>query len=194
MNIEYEAKFLNIDIDSIRDLLKKHNGNLVKPMALMKRTIFENDEMRKNDAFIRVRDEGDKITVTYKMFSDLSVDGAKEIEMNVSNFDAAVQILSKLDLNLKSIQESKREVWKIEDVEIVIDVWPWLNPYVEIEGDSEDAVRKIADELGLKWSDALFGDVMAAYRNQYSHLNKEQTIGDLKVVRFKDPIPEMLKN
>ncbi|MNT39515.1 hypothetical protein D3C72_1757670 [compost metagenome] len=52
----------------------------------------------------------------------------------------------------------------------------------------------IATQLGLNWSDAVFGDVMAAYRVQYPHLGLNDTVGNISEVRFDDPLPELLKN
>ena len=65
----------------------------------MRRVAIENDFMRTDkDAFLRVRDEGDKVTLTYKQFDSLSVDGAKEIEVEVSDYDKTVAILAQAGL------------------------------------------------------------------------------------------------
>src|SRR5690606_22869977 len=150
--------------------------------------------MKQKNAFLRVRDEGDKITLTYKQFNDLSVDGAKEYEIAVSDFQATIELLKSAGLPYRSFQESKRETWKLGDAEIVLDEWPWLNPYVEIEGNSEAHVREISEQLGFDWENALFGDVMAAYRVQYPHLTEKDTVGNILEVKFGDPLPELLKN
>lgn len=192
MNTEYEAKFVNVDHDEIRKKLRELDAELEQPMRLMKRAIVETEELRAKHAFIRVRDEGDKVTLTYKQFKDLSVDGAKEHELEVSDFQATVDLLGAAGLPYHSLQESKRETWSLDDAEIVLDKWPWLNPYIEIEGASEANVKKIAGKLGLEWSDAVFGDVMAAYRMQYPHLTEKDTVGDIPEVTFDDPLPGLL--
>ena len=109
----------------------------------------------------------------------LSVDGAKEYEIVVSDFQSTVELLKSAGLPYRSLQESKRETWKLGDAEIVLDEWPWLNPYVEIEGNSEAHVREISEQLGFDWENALFGDVMAAYRVQYPHLTEKDTVGNI---------------
>lgn len=43
--------------------------------------------MKAKGAFARVRDEGYRVVMTYKQFDDLSIDGAKEIEIVVDDFD-----------------------------------------------------------------------------------------------------------
>lgn len=196
MKTEIEAKFLSVDVASIQNKLSSIGAECKMPIRLMRRAIFNDTEgkMKAADAYVRVRDEGHKVTLTYKKFEANSVDGAKEIEVTVSDFDDTVAILEVIGLKIKSIQESKRETWQIDDVEIVIDEWPWLNPYIEIEGSSEEAITAVATKLNLPWSEAVFGDVNAAYRAQYTHLpTGEDNIGKITAVRFSDPIPSILK-
>ncbi|NCS83156.1 CYTH domain-containing protein, partial [Candidatus Saccharibacteria bacterium] len=190
---EYEAKFLNINIDDIRRRLQDLGATLEKPMRLMRRVTIDTDELKKKDAFIRVRDEGDRVTITYKQFDSLSVEGAKEHEIIVSDFDEAVALLAAAGLPHRSFQESKRETWMYGDVEIVIDEWPWLNSYIEVEAGSADEVKDAAEALGFNWSEAVFGDVMAAYRVQYPHLSEKDTVGNIPEVKFGDPLPKLLK-
>lgn len=195
MQSEIEVKFLAIDHEDIRARLKKLGGVCEQPMRLMRRAIIDNEYMKTGkDAFLRIRDEGDKVTMTYKQFDELSVDGANEIEVVVSDFDAAVAILEHCGMPYRSIQESKRETWRLGSVEIVLDEWPWLKPYIEIEGESEADLREVAQKIGLNWSDAVFGDVMAAYRAEYPHLTNNDTVGNVKEVRFNDPLPKLLRS
>lgn len=193
MKSEIEVKFLDVNHDEIRDKLKALGGTSEQPMRLMRRVTIETPELAKKDAFVRVRDEGDRVTMTYKQFSELSVDGAKEIEITVSDFDKAIQLLGQAGLSYRSFQESKRETWKLGDVEIVLDEWPWLKPYIEIEGESETQLQDVASKLGFEWSRAVFGDVMAAYRVEYPHLTLKDTVGQIESVKFGDPLPDLLK-
>ncbi len=193
MKTEFEAKFTDIDFESIRRHLKKIGAKQIQKMRTMKRAIIDNPTMKQKNAFLRVRDEGDKITLTYKQFNDLSVDGAKEHEIVVSNFQSTIDLLRAAGLPHRSFQESKRETWRLDDTEIVLDQWPWLNPYIEIEGNSEASVRSLSEQLGFEWKDAIFGDVMSVYRIQYPHLTDKDTVGNILEVRFGDPLPEMLR-
>ncbi len=193
MNTEIEAKFANVDHDVIRGRLKDLGATLEHPMRLMKRVTIDTPDMKAKDAFLRVRDQGDKVTLTYKQFDELSATGAKEIEIAVDSFDATISLLAEAGLTHGSFQESKRETWKLGTTEIVLDEWPWLNPYLEIEGESEEAIQQVASQLGLQWADAIFGDVMAAYRIQYPHLSLTDTVGTIPEVKFGDPLPDLLK-
>jgi adenylate cyclase class 2 len=194
MKTEFEVKFVNVSFDQLREKLTNLGAKQTQPMRTMRRAIIDNPEMKEKNAFLRVRDEGDKISLTYKQFNELSVDGAKEHEVTVSDFQTTVDLLNAAGLPYRSFQESKRETWELDNSEIVLDEWPWLNPYIEIEGESEEHVRETAEKLGLNWHDAVFGDVMAAYRVQYPHLKETDTVGNIPEVRFGDPLPDLLKN
>ena len=192
MKTEHEAKFLNVSIAGIRLKLAAANAHLEEPMRLMRRVTIDTPEMKAKDAFLRIRDQGDKTTITYKQFDALSVDGAKEYEVDVSDFDEAIALFAAAGLSHGSFQESKRETWTLDGAEVVIDEWPWLNPYIEVEGESEEHVRTVSKLLGLEWSDAVFGDVMVAYRHQYPNLGEHDAVGNLPEVRFGDPMPDIL--
>lgn len=192
MNTEIEVKILDVSFDDIRSKLTELGGTREQPMRLMRRVIFQNDATGKN-AYIRLRDEGNKVTLTYKSFESLSLHGASEIETAVEDFDATLQILKAGGFAPRSFQESKRETWRLGEVEIVLDEWPWLKPYIEIEGPSEDLVRATAARLAFDWdSQAVFGDVMTAYRAEYPHLTETDTVGDIAEVKFDDPLPKLL--
>ena len=192
MKTEIEVKFVDIDIEEIRSKLRALGAECEQPMRLMRRVAFHNDFMKTGkDAFVRVRDEGHKTTLTYKQFDDLSLHGAKEIEVEVSNYEDTIHIFEQIGLPPHTSQETKRENWRLGNVEIMIDEWPWLKPYIEIEGEDETGVRETAAKLGFDWDDAVFGDVMAAYRQQYPHLTENETVGSIPNVRFDDPVPEL---
>ncbi len=75
--------------------------------------------------------------------------------------------------------------------EIVLDEWPWIEPYIEIEAPSKNTVRAAASLLGFDMNQAVYGDVMVAYRSQYPHLGENDTVGNLPEVRFGAPLPAM---
>jgi len=194
MQTEIEAKFLYVNFDELRAKLTALDAVCEQPMRMMKRAIFEpRDGEKYRNGYIRVRDEGHRTTITYKQIDVFAVDGAKEIETTVGSFDKAVALLEAFGIECRSIQESKRETWKVGDVEVVLDEWPWLQPYIEVEGESVEAIRDVSERLGFSWSDAVFGDVMVAYRAQYPHLGPQDTVGNLPEVKFGMLLPEMFK-
>ena len=195
MQTEIEAKFLQVKPDEIRTRLKKAGAQCEQPMKLMRRVVFDNDVMRKKDAFVRVRDEGYRITMTYKQYDEMSLTGAKEIEFTVSDYDAAIAFCEAAGIVPKSVQEARREVWKLDDVEVVIDEWPWIRPFVEIEGPAEDSVVAAAEKLDFKWENAAFGDIMTAYRAEFpgTGTTPADMVYNQSDVRFDDPVPDILK-
>lgn len=195
MKQEIEVKFLSVVIDDVRQKLTAAGAICTHPMRLMRRAIIDYPDIRlqrEKDAYIRVRDEGDKITLTYKQFTSLELGGALELETVVTDFETTIKIFEATGLTTKSFQESKRETWELDGVEVVIDEWPWLNPYIEIEGDDEKSIEQVASTLGFDWSNAVFGDVMVAYRAQYPALKDNYGIGNIAEVRFGAEPPEIL--
>ena len=189
MQTEIEVKFLDVDIDDVRERLKNAGAVCEQPMRDMRRALIETDAMKERHSFYRIRDEGDKVTLTYKQFDENTLIGAKEREIEVSDFQETLNILAEADLHYHTFQESRRETWKLNNVEIVIDEWPWINPYIEIEADSEQAVKDTAATLGFSWEDSVFGSVDVIYNMVFPNMNVRGVI-DLKEVRFGDPVPK----
>jgi len=188
MQTEIEVKFLDTNHDEVRQKLTELGGQLVTPMRDMRRALIETEAMAGRHGFIRLRHEGDKVTLTYKQFDKQSIDGAKEIEVTVSDFDATLAIFAQADLYPLTYQESRRETWKLGEVEVVLDEWPWIAPYIEIEASSEELVRETAGRLGFTWDDAVFGTVDVIYEATYPKMNIRGVI-DLKEAKFGDPVP-----
>jgi adenylate cyclase class 2 len=192
MQTEIEVKFLNIDFEVIRTKLIAVGGELVLPMRLMRRVVvdFPGRKMQSQDnAWVRVRDEGDKITLTYKTSIENKFGGATEIEVTVSDYDKTIELFKAIGMQVFTDQETKRETWMIDDVEVVLDEWPWLRPFIEIEGTSEQKVMDVAKKLGLEWKDAVFGSVTTAYRAQYPKITKDEFISSLPEIKFSTQLP-----
>lgn len=196
MQTEIEAKFLNVNHDEIREKLRELGGVCEQPMRLMRRVVFHSDDMEARRAFVRVRDEGHRVTMTYKQFDADTIDGAKEHEIEVSDFDTAVALLDAAGIAHDTFQESRRENWRLDDVEIMLDEWPWLAPYMEIEGLSEERVKSVAEWLDFAWEDAVFGGVANAYAVQYPHIGEagiQEINRNWPVIKFDDPSPKLLE-
>ncbi|MFY9228286.1 MAG: class IV adenylate cyclase [Candidatus Microsaccharimonas sp.] len=196
MKTEIEVKFLNVDFDQVRATLTELGAVCEQPMRLMRRVLSQQHERTEKDnhsAFLRLRDEGDKVTLTFKEFRERSLTGASEREVVVSDFDETLAILKAAGIVFKTFQESKRETWSLNDVEIVLDEWPWLNPYIEIEGDSEEAVKAIAHQMGYSWDDAVFGATNAAYMAQYPDGRNSRDLIGLPEIKFGAPLPDIFK-
>jgi len=184
---------LDVDHNVLRKKLIQLGAKLVQPLRVMKRKNFDfPDEAleRKVSGWVRVRDEGDKITLTYKQLNDRSLHGTKEVNLTISSFSDAEAFLEALGLEGKSYQETKRESWLLDDVEIELDEWPWIPPFIELEGKDEKQLKLIVSKLGLDWSKAVHGSVEVAYQAVYDMTERE--IDHLDSITFS-PIPKWIE-
>jgi len=174
MNIEFEATFKDIDKDEIREKLKDLGAELIKDEFLQKRSAWHvPQECKVKKSWLRVRDEDDKITLTFKSHSDRDdIKGQKEIELEVDSYSDAELFLKTIGCRKKSYQETKREIWKLDGVEAMIDEWPFLEPIIEVEGESEEAVKNVSERLGFDYSEAVFGPVGILYSQKYGVTEK----------------------
>ena len=192
METELEAKFLDIDPDSLRKSLKENGAKLAHPERLMKRKAFDfpDERLEKEGGWIRVRDEGDKITLSYKRLVDRTLHGTKEITVEVSDFEKTCNILIAAGLQADAYQETKREKWELEGSEITIDTWPWIPTFVEIEAPTEDKLKEVASKIDLDWSKAMHGSVETAYQKYFDVTEEE--VDNWESITFA-PVPEWLE-
>ncbi|MFH1111756.1 MAG: CYTH domain-containing protein [Patescibacteria group bacterium] len=192
MEVEIEAKFLDIDSADIRKSLKDFSAQLVHQERLMRRQTFDLPGLmlKNKGGWVRVRDEGDKITLAYKQEKDRTLHGTKEIIIQVSNFDLSCELLETIGLIKKGYQETKREKWILDNCEVTIDTWPWIPTTVEIEGNSEELVKDVSYKLNLDWSKVLHGSVAIAYQQYFKVTDDE--INELPSITF-GPVPEWLE-
>lgn len=87
---------------------------------------------------MRIRQEGEKITTTYKQHDDnKAIDSVQEIEVIISDAESMRQIYIACGLREKAYQETERENRAYqngdEEIDISIDTRPGLEPFIEIE-------------------------------------------------------------
>lgn len=166
MHIEFEISFTSIDPDDLRLKLMQSWFKKVRDKLLMRRCVYKHPTKPK--AYARIRFEWDKITCTYKEVSDDNhIEWVKEIQCDISSFDAMKSIFDAMELKLKNYQETFRELRQNnEGWEVVIDWRPWLKPFCEIEWNSEQSVRDIVDKLWFIREDWLFGTVDQIYKKE----------------------------
>lgn len=191
MKTEIEAKFLDINKNEIRKKLNSLRAKLIHKERLMKRVVFDypSNKLEKIGGWIRVRDEGNKITLSYKQLNDRTLHGTKEINIIVSDFENTCKFLESIGLEKKAYQETKREEWLLDNVEISIDTWPWIPTFVELESNNEKFIKNIAKKLELDWNKAMHGSVETAYQKYYDV--SEEEIDHWDSITFI-PIPKWL--
>lgn len=168
MEIEYEATFANVDKDKIRKKLKSIGAKLIRPEFLQKRVVFHLPKSHEiKGGWLRVRDEGGKTTMSLKVVIGDKIENQKEVCLKVDDFDRAVKFLISIGCQQKAYQESRRELWKIDGAEVTIDEWPFLEPYIEVEANSEEVVKSVSQKLGFDYSEAIFDSVDYLYSKKY---------------------------
>src|SRR5581483_7805458 len=105
-------------------------------------------ELRTRGALLRVRRFGKYSIITYK--GPMSIEGGiksrEELQTGVESFERAIQLLDALGFKPVFRYQKFREVWRVKDVEVVLDRTP-IGDYFEIEG-SVELIRSISAELG----------------------------------------------
>src|SRR2546425_551663 len=117
MQPEIEAKFLAVDHDSLRAKLKALGARCEHPMRLMKRKGYDfpdNRLRRDQNGWVRVRNEGDKTTMSYKQLNNRELDGTHEVQLTIDSFEAGDAFLRALGLQNNVYQETKRESWRLD--------------------------------------------------------------------------------
>jgi len=145
--VEIEGKVLDIDKADIKKKLQKLGANKVSDY-FFKRYVFDVIPAAQ-DKWIRLRTDGIKTTLTVKCITDDSITGTEEWEMEVSSFEMALIMLKQIGIESRGYQENKRELYELDGVEIAIDEWPKIPPYIEIEASSEEKVHKTLELLGI---------------------------------------------
>ena len=150
----------------IYELMKKANENFSK--------------------WIRLRQTGDETTITIKRIvnskGEYELDAVDELEFAVPNIDAGKQLLEDLGYFSARHQIKMRIAYDYKNTEIVIDKWPKLAPYIEIEGPTKDKIEEAVLMLGYEAKDAIVintDDVYSQngidiYSSEYSNLSFDE--------------------
>ena len=161
MHTEYELRVLEVDKEDVIKTLKKIGAKFSWDQ-IQRRYVY--DFMPKIDGkWIRLRTNGIKTTLTIKDIVSSKIDGTRELEVEVDDFDTTNSILNELGYVPKGYQENRRCQYILDDVEIDIDDWPYLPTYLEIEGPSEERVYEVLELLGYSEKDTTTRDVEGIY-------------------------------
>lgn len=186
---EIEIKFLEVDVVSLEKKLKEIGAKKVGDF-FYKRILFDFSDYRLNQTgqYLRLRDEGDKVTLTHKKQKDFisHEQTTKDViilenEVIVSDFETTRKMLNDLGMIEVRYQENRRTRYIFEDVEIDIDSWPKIPTYLEIEGKSQEKVDEVAQLLGFDLKDAVRYAAGAIYERHYGiklHEYSKVTFGE----------------
>ena len=132
-------------------------------------------ELRTKGALLRVRKFGRYSLVTFKgpVAFDGNVKTREEVQTGVESFELAIQLLSALDYKPVFRYQKFREVWRVREVEVVLDRTP-IGEYFEIEG-AMDVIRAVAEELGMSMEQGIrlsYADLYRQHRRTRADLSE----------------------
>ena len=168
MNIEIEAKIKVESLAEIAVRLESLGAKLGHDLSQAD-TYFDDaaQTLFSSDCGLRLRKqvvgEGQKLLLTYKGPRQKGAFKSRpEIEIEVSDFDVTVELLTALGYSKSLAFGKRRQVWQLSDCAVCLDELPLLGSFVEIEASSEQAV---SDTLGkLQLAD------MGHINESYAHL------------------------
>jgi len=157
MPIEQEAKFAVKSLREVRAKLEKL-GSLHAKCRLERNLLFDTSshDLEKRGELLRLR-ETDAVLLTWKRPAPHSGVAAgikvmEEVETLVGDFDVMRRIILGLGFVEALWYEKFREVWKLDESVICLDILPF-GEFVEIEGASQGIARAAAC-LGLDMAQA----------------------------------------
>ncbi|MFE5074093.1 class IV adenylate cyclase [Streptomyces halstedii] len=168
--IEYEAKVLGIDPAEMAGRIAGNGGTHVAD-RMMRRYVYD-VRPAEPGRWVRLRDTGSEVTLCLKEITSDSVDGTRETEVEVGDFEATHVLLERLGFHAKAYQENRRSSWQLDGVRLEIDSWPLIPPYLEIEGDDAEQVWKAARLLGLARAELTSENTTAVYARYGLELEK----------------------
>jgi adenylate cyclase, class 2 len=184
---EIEAKFYPINKEEFRAKLLTIGAECIQAETRMRRVIYNKDANPSlHGTYLRIRDEGKSVRISVKVTADIQgkISDQKEIDIETSDFEKAKQLIDAIGCVPTKYQENLRESWKYKNSEIVIDTWPGLEPYVEIESPTEDELRDISIALSLSWEEKCIGSTDDLYAKVYN-ISKETALKMLGICTFE---------
>lgn len=177
MKTEYEVRVLEINKEEIIKRLEELGATKIREYNF-KRYVYDL-KPADNQKWIRLRTDGKVTTLTYKQVVSNTIDGTKEIEIEVDDFEKTNEFMEKIGFKHKGYQENKRTQYILNEIELDIDSWPMLPPYLEIEGKSEQDVLKMQELLNVDNSKVTALNNMDIYKQIYNI-----DISKMEVVKF----------
>lgn len=169
MGVEYEAKFLDVNVNQVRSTLRRLGAVQEHPFRRMTRSAYDLCNGGKRRAFVRVRQEADKVTMTSKIM-DNKYPIEYEVELK-NTYEEGKAFLDSLGLQQKATQVTYREKWSVPSIpdvnEIVLDIIPGIPTYVEIDCKTEDALYTMVRNMGFDMQNANHGAFAKQYMQYY---------------------------
>jgi adenylate cyclase class 2 len=171
MKAKFKLLFFEIDnlltVDMKNELMDKYNHNYLNLILEETNSNLEleqlvNDQTILNIAhsfginpnkWIRLRETDDLTTIATKNILEKKAEENRqpvlETEIDVPSISQANELLEQLGFAYRNYQEKRRITFMVNDVEVDIDFWPLIPPYMEIES-TDEKIDEIINLLNLK--------------------------------------------
>ena len=161
MTKEIEGHILNVNPEDIIQKLEELGAEKTKAYNF-RRYVFDTIPATPN-RWVRLRTDGHETTLAVKEITSQTADGTSEWEVITSDIDTTLQILEKIGISPRGYQENTRQEFILDGDTLSIDTWPKLQPFIEIEAQSEAQIIAIAAKLGFSSNDISYKDVDTLY-------------------------------
>jgi adenylate cyclase, class 2 len=152
--VEIEAKFYVPDLAAFREHALAAGATLLTPRRLERNWRFDRPDgsLQAAGQVLRLRQDA-TVRLACKGPAD-SQGTRREVEFGVDDAQAARAFLEDLGFQCLLFYEKYREVLRIHEACLMLDELPFGN-FVEVESESLQAVRRSANQLGLRWEAGL---------------------------------------
>lgn len=155
--VEIEVKILDVNVSKIKKTLRKIGAKQILKPTLFQEWYFRIPGITKKEKefySFRLRSEGKKNILTIKIKKkDASYLVSKETEIEVSSAENTKTLLAVLRFKVFRQRKKIREIYKIDNVKIMIDQYPGIKPYIEIESTRKKDVSDFVRKLGYSFKD-----------------------------------------
>lgn len=166
MDAEHELRILDVDPLVVGQKIIAIGGKRVHDRTMQKRYTYNVIPTDRNK-WVRLRTNGTKTTLAIKHVTGQGVSDTKEIEIEVSDFETAAKLMAEMGVKANSYQENYRTTYELNGAEIMVDEWPLIPPYFEVEASSPGLVHDTISKLGFAHEQATGLDVSSIYEQIY---------------------------
>jgi adenylate cyclase class 2 len=168
---ETEIKILGINEDEVEAKLLELGAEKTFDGLLKVRYLDTSDnEIKNRGELLRIRDfTGDFVEICFKS-NKREENGCKvydEVHLKADDFDEATKMFDKLGFKVSTYYEKKRKVFKLDNAEIVIDKYPEIEPFVEIEAEDSEKIEELINKLDLQDKERSLETINGLLKSRY---------------------------
>ena len=183
---ETEVKFYIDDLNRLKTRLEELGAHLVQERVLEMNLRFDlpDSSLRAEGRVLRLRqDTATRLTYKGASQKEDGILSREEIEFVVEDFDKAKRFLEGLGYQKLVYYEKYRTTYDWNNTHIMLDDLP-CGDFVEIEGETLESIRQVADQLRLNWDTAIATSYSALFERVQRAL--KLSFQDLSFANFKD--------